>query len=115
LEIKDDILLLRNFQNILFFYFSFDDGIFLDITMKYYLSPHFNFFVLQTHCHHFETCPLWVLFLKISSIFLNVILTKVYCNMDYWKIINVNVERDYTFEIYLESQETRIVIVQIIH
>ncbi len=58
--IKDGILLLRNFQYILFLNFSLDNGIFLDPTMKYYLSPHFTFLVLQTHCHHFKTCPLWV-------------------------------------------------------
>jgi hypothetical protein len=29
------------------------------------------------------------------------IFTKFYCNMDYYKINNVNVEHDHTFEIHL--------------
>jgi len=78
--------LLVKFQCILFLHTSFEVGLFLIfnfyIIMSCFFNPHVNLFmhdkdnVIISNFHYESTI------LKNSSIILNMVLTKVYCNMD---------------------------------
>jgi hypothetical protein len=43
------------------------------------------------------------------------IFTKVYCNMDNYKLDNINAEYDFTFKIHMQVKIITIVTIQIVH
>jgi hypothetical protein len=82
---KSKFLVVGKFQYILFLSSSLDGGLYFNFLKHYhgiFLSPHFSIYLIDTFYNviiskvHYEST------IFFSSIFLNMIFTKVYCNMD---------------------------------
>jgi hypothetical protein len=86
---------LENFQHILQLNYSFYGGLFFNskfgITMTYFLSSQFSFFVCDKRSVIISKIHNESIFLKNSFIIFNKIFTKVYYNMDNEKIKKLNV------------------------
>ncbi len=65
--------------------------------MTYFLSAHFHFMCVTNIASSFQKSTINPLFSQNSSIILNKIFNKVYCNMDNEKIETFNAQYDFTF------------------
>jgi hypothetical protein len=111
------IIVLRDFQCILFLSYSFDgDLVFsLDMIMTYFLSAHFNLCLCNKKKLSFQNSIISSFFIYNSSIIFNMFPIKFYYNMNNLKILILMLNMALHFRFICNLEKTTITIVQTIH